>query len=160
MRIAAILFWFAAPAGAFAPRRALENALPLIWRDWLDRTLTELARRLAGIIVTLALRDAALDERGRIRFIDPRAPRHYVVGARQIIGAGLRAALHGRTLIQRFERLLRVFAARAAYARRWRRRLHRGRTRLLAAHTRARDLAPANNLVPAAPTNPIHQDSS
>lgn len=123
-RVFAMLFWFG------------QNASPAR-RAWLAQTLRRLAGHVMALIVYLAvrrLRDAACE---RPAWKDPRAPSFYPVGMRQAFGAALRKSLRAPTLHGKFERLARVFLARAAYVKRWLKFHGRGRTRLVFAHTRA-----------------------
>lgn len=125
-RVFAVLFFF---GGA-------EN-LPACEQAWARATLRELGRRLMGVIVSLALREARDEAPVRPKAFDPRAPKHFVVGTRCAFGAALRRALSGKTIAEKFQRLVRGFAARRALAKNWAKRFGRGRTRRLFAHTRA-----------------------
>jgi hypothetical protein len=124
MRLVAVAYCF---AGASFSR---------IWREWFDECTRRLARQVGFVMVTIMVRKWRRAKTAR-RMIDPRAPKHYVVRPRDVVGSKIRRALRAKTPLQKLEKLLRVFKAREFYARERNKTLRAGMTRKLFAHTRA-----------------------
>ncbi len=105
-----------------------------VWRDWFEATLNRLARQVMGIIFCHVVFRAKFDE-GR-GFNDPRAPRDGI-SFRSAIGGELRRAFKAKSLAERLEKIRWAFDERDVLIARLARRLRRGMTRRIFAHTRA-----------------------